>query len=60
MHILIVEPWQVYNKRKQRDSLMQILKITSIITTLKGLSHEIEMSYTWYKLIEPNYKLNLL
>jgi hypothetical protein len=21
---------------------------------LKGLSHEIEMSYTWYKMIEPN------
>jgi hypothetical protein len=26
---------------------------------LKGLSHEIEENYKWYKLREPNYKMNL-
>ncbi len=27
---------------------------------LKGLSHEIEMNYKWYKVTEPYQKMNLL
>jgi hypothetical protein len=30
------------------------------ITHLKGLSHETEMNYKWYKFTGPNWKLNVL